>query len=781
MLHRLSLTNFRLHAHTELRFDPNRQLVLLSGRNGSGKTTLLEAVVYALYGESRHGRRGLAGMLRHGAELDGMQVELDFEVGGTHYEVARRYDGKSSSALLSANGVEIVHGANPVSEQVAQIFGLDAAGFRLAVIAQQKQLEGLGALQPGQRSDMLARMLGVHAVDAARGLARRRQRETAAAAQALDHIDVDEAAARLEEATRAQKAAADAHEAAAAVVADLDRRLADLTGVAEQWEQAQRAEAHAAGVLAAARTAWAGRRADLARIVVGDEPDCDAARIETFAAIAAERSEDLATGQRHNQLVAHADKVAARIDEVDRELDALERQMDEVAGGADDPRERLRAAIAEQDRLWGEAEQEIEQAHTRQRAAEAAAGRAASEWERAEAARQQAESLEAVCERCGQKVDAAHAEAQVAAALADKTAAADRRHLASAEASQASEARDRAQARRGEARAEGDRARGRLAEFERLEVAQDGLTVQRTKLAAELAGLPRVAVDMAALTSARDAALAELERQRQLAAEHERWVERARRRDEATSDLEQATAALADAYEWAHRSRPDLRLREAWATYRQLRTARQAEADAAHAASAEAAAAAERTAAAQEAHATAAASRERRTRLAAQAHVAGDAGWLLGRTSSALTERIRPALAETTTALLGQMAPGRFDHVQFTADYGITVGDRGRNVDLGQLSGGETDLVALAVRLALAEVVAESRGANRAGFLILDECFSSQDTGRREQVLSALRNLRDSYGQIFMVFHIPGLEDAADLVVEMELDEATGDAVARTV
>ena len=44
--------------------------------------------------------------------------------------------------------------------------------------------------------------------------------------------------------------------------------------------------------------------------------------------------------------------------------------------------------------------------------------------------------------------------------------------------------------------------------------------------------------------------------------------------------------------------------------------------------------------------------------------------------------------------------------------------------------------------------------------------------------MTALRGLRGTYGQILLISHVGGLEDAADVVVEVGIDEASGLAVA---
>jgi exonuclease SbcC len=99
---------------------------------------------------------------------------------------------------------------------------------------------------------------------------------------------------------------------------------------------------------------------------------------------------------------------------------------------------------------------------------------------------------------------------------------------------------------------------------------------------------------------------------------------------------------------------------------------------------------------------------------------------------------------------------------------------------ISDLSGGEIDLISLAVRLGLSSVVSERHGSGGIGFLILDECFGSQDTGRRTSIMNALRNLKSSHGQIFLISHVGGLEDSADAVVDVEVDELNHSVVTKS-
>ena len=94
---------------------------------------------------------------------------------------------------------------------------------------------------------------------------------------------------------------------------------------------------------------------------------------------------------------------------------------------------------------------------------------------------------------------------------------------------------------------------------------------------------------------------------------------------------------------------------------------------------------------------------------------------VLERVATNLNQQIRPQLEGGISEILSRMSDGRFDAVHLDEDYTLSVRDDGQLRSLSEFSGGEIDLIALSVRLALAEVISERHGAGGAGFLILDE------------------------------------------------------------
>lgn len=273
MLTMLRLTNFRQHADTEINLSEDAQIIAITGRNGAGKTTILEAITYALFGEGRHGRRNLSRMVRRGAEHEGMQVELDFSVGGVDYQITRRLEKGKSSATLMANSSLIMQSPDGVTSEVVGILGMNAAGYRMAVVAQQGDVDGLADMTPAKRRQTIQRLLRQDALQRARMLASDEKNRQADVLRALGEgpdLESLEADVKESEAELAQNVAAVAESEGA--LAKLDAAVGASSAVRERWHAAQLEVARAEATQAAADEAVARAEALLARVEVPAAP-----------------------------------------------------------------------------------------------------------------------------------------------------------------------------------------------------------------------------------------------------------------------------------------------------------------------------------------------------------------------------------------------------------------------------------------------------------------------------------------------------------------------------
>lgn len=764
MLRMLRLENFRRYEHAQIELGDEDRTIVVSGRNGAGKSTLIEAITYALVGEGRHGNRHLDRLVRRGAELEGMEVELCFDIDGASYRVVRRRDNGVASAVLSVNDQPLVEGTRQVTAAIEDLLGMDSQGIRLAVVAQQKELDYLLRLGGPARAKAIGRLLRLDAIAKARDEARGEYRDAHNALESIpQHQDLKELSQAVAQA-QASHARAQASEAECrAQVAALEAELAASAHLEESYQLGRERLARAQATLAAAENEVERAKAALEAIVVPEEPAASSADLAVLERRAAELEHSIAAAeaaatlqQQRESTRSELNRAVARIDQLDNLLAGggraeLEQRVAQLRQQASATRETIAADSARREELreqLGGVRADIDR------------------WTRRLAT---IEELGAVCDTCGQDIAADHVEHQTSAAREQLDEVRGRyddivaqgTELAGTIAKQEAEL----SALEGEIAATDSRAsRAASAEGERDEL-QRRITMYRQQL--ERLGEQSVDIDelyaqKGALTldvmqaKERERRLAEREqaisRQQQASLNYDAAVER---RDAAYRAVEGAAldADLAAAYQQRqalneqHRGELEMLsvLAAATAQEREREQLRQNELRHAN---------------------ELAGARVRQQRKGTDA---ANAQRVLTEVEKELGGQIRPMLEGLVGDLLARMSNGRFTSVQIGADYDMTVLDGGSYRPLSELSGGEADLAALALRLGLADVVCSRRGG--VGFLILDEPFGSQDGERREAILTALQSLRGTYGQIWCISHVGGIEDAADRVLEIDIDE----------
>jgi exonuclease SbcC len=134
------------------------------------------------------------------------------------------------------------------------------------------------------------------------------------------------------------------------------------------------------------------------------------------------------------------------------------------------------------------------------------------------------------------------------------------------------------------------------------------------------------------------------------------------------------------------------------------------------------------------------------------------------------SQRAWPHLEQGASAILSAATDGRYADVSLSDDFRIVVLDRGERHELSRFSGGEQDVTNLCLRLAIAEWVAQERGAE-VNFVILDEVFGSQDDERRQLLLGELRALGNRFEQLLVITHLPDIADLCEHELEVVLEE----------
>lgn len=348
----LTLENYRTFAKADIDFS-NLDICAISGSNGAGKSTVIEAMLYALYGESRS--KKVENVIKLGS--DKMSVIFDYQHNGNIYRIIRKRtrSGRADLQYQVLQGTEFApvtgSGSSDTESKIARDLGMDGKLFMLSSCVLQGDTAGICDLRPAERKaalyavyeDQLAQFAQRHDIAKARVKAQdanmsmlRGQRETLEKTIALKNDEVTAKAAteiglanarqELEKFTALVSEARDAYSAASAKadgVMSLKKNLDTLK--AEECELkavVQRERANAANCAEMLDGADQVRKqADQADVVESE-----------LAALAKAREEYLAIGEKHKSAQAEFSATVARMDieinGLQSELESAEREIE---------------------------------------------------------------------------------------------------------------------------------------------------------------------------------------------------------------------------------------------------------------------------------------------------------------------------------------------------------------------------------------------------------------------------------------------------------------------
>ncbi|MGV3615841.1 MAG: AAA family ATPase [Fimbriimonas sp.] len=770
ILHRLRLENFRQHAETEVAFDLGMTAVV--GPNGAGKSTLVEAIGFALYGEQRDKKETVR---FHWATGKRFLVRLEFSLGERRFTVERT---DRDATLIQMGEPEVVRaeGLSETTRACERLLALNYDQFTNSFCAEQKQLAFLQFRSNAVRQEEVARMLGFDRLRGAEELAALRRREAALQREALERTladpaelkaDRDRAAARLAESGQIL-------EAATRRMAELQSQAAAVEATrrqAERWltlaGEIQIREGEASGISALVdRTAAALQeaRAELDERQ-GLEADYQAYRV-------AESGLRQRLPLRMAAQAAEAARHTLRASEVELARAASERA---ALGEVEPLRETARSTLER-------AEAELEAASIRWTAKrEATVGEAASAQAHAVGAKRALERAEASmaggrCPECGQPVTEAYGttlkERRDAVETAAKAAEAARVAAADA-ASEPADVRDAKAALTSAAKALRD-ADAKFAKLDLIQRTEESLrrSVEAARKAAEESPAPDALAEL-------DRTESEVNRLRPLYARYEalatapkRFANREREHGEASNRL----AATRQSIEALVAERDTLPFPDAAAAGHAVREHQTLAEEIVRLGAEEAGARASREVAERDL-------RHAEERLAAQAVRAEEVRQLRNREGlhdacaremralrQELNAGVGPELAAHAGENLSLLTHGRYTALELDRNFAPSVIEDGIRKPV--LSGGEEDVVALSLRLALSELIQE-RSGQPMSLLILDEVFGSLDVERRQAVLDRLAALHGRFAQILVITHLEDIHQIADRVLYVSRDPAT--------
>lgn len=786
IIHSINLKNWRQHADTTVLLQ--RGLTGIIGPNGSGKTTLLEAVAWAFYGAEAV--RGTMSTVRwHGApKMHKASVKASFTVANQLYVLTRsEVEAKLEWSTLADDFETIASTPTAVTNHMRALLGLSYAEFAASYLAAQKDVMRLQQMGPEERRRFMRQVLGVGRLDEG----------VTAARESANALEKDALRARAEIGAREPKV--EALHAAREAVAFAEAAHGHAVGA----EERARLRCDAAQGLAEASDRTKAEHDRLTRAMQDAEREATAAQREVER-LTAELAECEAASARLDEAEPHI----ARLGGLRTERDALLASrgaaqqrafLQEAIRTSRASLETARAVVAAVDRgayerdLTGlmQCRKALEDAqrdrerhrHDLESELRTTAAECRRTRERIDALtsapdatcptclRALGEQLRPVVDGMGNEVDA------LTARMGDLQARLGAVQPTSADRAVDERCRDLA------ARVERHQDRQRAADAAARSLEQDAARLEADE--ARLAALPAppATTDPPERLLMVEREIMRLEALDRAAAEDRVKVWRADKFYEERFQAQgRVDAAQLEAVRHEH-----LRTRLAFDPAAHARLL--ADVEAARVAREDARAARERAEAklqAAEGHAQL----EREVleaydRLAAAAaeraetwRVEARAAERLAALRTAFVQTIRPELQELVSGFVSTLTDGRYESAEIDKDFGVKLYRGGIGVDVA--SGGEEDVVAIALRLATSLMIAD-RAGHALQCVILDEPFGSLDVVRRRNVLELLTNrLKGLFEQVIVISHFEDVEQAVEHAIVVEYDEARATSAVRT-
>ncbi|HSD56802.1 MAG TPA: hypothetical protein VLB04_01370, partial [Methanotrichaceae archaeon] len=133
--------------------------------------------------------------------------------------------------------------------------------------------------------------------------------------------------------------------------------------------------------------------------------------------------------------------------------------------------------------------------------------------------------------------------------------------------------------------------------------------------------------------------------------------------------------------------------------------------------------------------------------------------------------RVKNDIVKTAGEILEEVS-GKYSILKIDDDFNILIEDGGEFYPISRYSGGEIDMIAVSVRVAISEYLMRFGPEGESySFLILDEIFGSQDMEHREKMIQMLRSLEERFPQIITISHISDVQGQFDNTIQVVEDE----------
>ncbi|MHA2611172.1 MAG: AAA family ATPase [bacterium JZ-2024 1] len=168
ILEYLEIKNFLSHKHTKVDFSP--QINLFLGENGSGKSSLLDAIAFALYGINLRAERNrdLIHYGEHSASVEAVIRHRNWVV-NIQRQISQAGTRVSSRWYRIAGGErkeeKKIRSESELKRELEELLQMDGVAFRNLCFSAQGEMEALLEASPAERKSALDRILGIEKME----------------------------------------------------------------------------------------------------------------------------------------------------------------------------------------------------------------------------------------------------------------------------------------------------------------------------------------------------------------------------------------------------------------------------------------------------------------------------------------------------------------------------------------------------------------------------------------------------------------------------------------
>ena len=784
ILRRMELRNFRVHRDTTIDFESG--LTAIVGANESGKSSVLEALTWAIYGGP--GVRGSVKTLRwrNAPARNLASVEVTLTLGDTDYIVRRTETTAKVHSRLRGDDewAQVADGTSGVTQYMTQRIGMTLQEFSASYLCSQKDVARLAAMKPVERQTFIRRIMGAERLDGAVADARKAARDAASELRGMETLlgDGTEHEGVLELAKAEMEHRIKVRDDAIVSRDEAQYFLTQYVTECDEFDELRRRHVSATekidNIRAWIRESQRSRKTFLemqtnAQAEV-EEMDRLDKELEGFDSIefllgSLDEAEKLIEQVKFQR--AQLDQANQRIDGLIKKIETEEAIVDaydpaaiEVAGSKlEELNNRLRRVQLERHEASAKLQARIREAEKVRDAMSKAAGsgicpscaQPLKSLEEVEAtkAHAQREILAAEDELAGAR-EASEGERQ---AIIDRRTAQEEAHKANMRMVRAQDAEQRLARGRSEletAKGERDGVQRRIGNIESQGAVRGYDPEEHKRVRAQQRAMEQKYHRRTALRNSKF----DLERANDRLQNIENRLGKF-----AKEQLEAEAALEAVTYDPEHHKAATSIKKDAQATLEEKRRA-MVEADKQVAVMEREVAAAQR--ALEDHRAKEAQIRKIREEVAFHEQVRDR----LQEFRSTVLDSVKPDLAELVSGMLAGLTDGRHESVEVDDTFGIVLYEDGMESQV--VSGGTEDIAALAMRIALSQLIAERSGGM--DILILDEPFGSLDATRRANTASLLQQVADVFPQVILISHVSETRHIGDHVVQLEYDHLSG-------